>query len=249
MATVAEEVVGNSADAELERAKRLIQKLVVRTETNGCTEEEALSAADKISELLNQFELRLDEVIIRQEKCVERRVFAPDEAMSSIIVGIGELCHLVTYHEGDSKPVTYVFFGMERDIELAVFLYEICHEAADEGWAAHVNGGKGHQTKQKESYRMGFGSRLFQRFLELKEERDRHREELRRQAQSTGTDLVLVRDGIVEEEFAKTGVRLRSSNRRRSIRDYGAYRMGQDHANSVNLNSPIGGGSNPDLLR
>ncbi len=237
-----------TAQSELERAKRLINKMADRTTDRGFTEDEALDAASKISQLLEQFDLRLDEVIIRQEKCVQREVFAPDDAMSSVIVGIGKLCNLVVYNKTEAKPVCYVMFGMERDIELAIFLYEICHEAADVGWAEHIGQGKGHTTKQRESFRMGFGGRLFQRFLELKAERDRHREELRRKAQSTGTDLVLMRDGIVEEEFAKTGVRLVSNNRRNTIRDYSAYHMGASHADNVNLNSPLGGGSRPELL-
>jgi hypothetical protein len=251
MATAPEDqITDRTASDELERAKRLINKLTVRTTDRGFTEDEAMDSAAKISQLLEAFDLRLDEVIIRQEKCVQRTVFAADDAMGTVITGIGQLCHLVVYHEEQrSGATTYVMFGMERDIELGVFLYEICHEAADEGWADHIGQGKGHTKKQRESYRMGFGSRLFNRFLELKGQRDRHREELRRKAESTGTDLVLVRDGIVDEEFAKTGVRLVSRRRNNTVHDRGAYNMGWDHADNVNLNSPIEGGHNPDLLR
>lgn len=234
----------NTAEAELDRAKRLIQKMAERTTDRGCTEEEALSAAEKIADLLRQFDLRLDEVIIREERCVQREVYAADQAMGTVISGIRDLCSLIAYIDNRATGVTtYVLFGMERDIELGVYLYEICHEAADEGWAEYIQSTGRQTTKQRESFRMGFADRLFQRFMELKEERDRFHREQRAKVEATGTDLVLVRDRIVEEEFAKTGIRLTRAGRGRRASDSHAYGQGHSAADAVNLNSPLGGGS------
>lgn len=233
------------ASDELERVKRLIRKLDARTTENGCTEAEAMESAEKIGQLLAQFELELTDVIISEEICVQREVFAADEAMGSVIVGIGRLCSLRVYHKTGSSPVTYVLFGMSRDVELAVYLYELCVEAADMGWSEWIHSGRGHTVKQRESYRAGFGSRVSIRMSEMRDARDREREE--RLKTSGSRDLVLVRDAVVDEEFAKTGVRL-VARRASRVRDNTAYGHGYEHGGNVNLNSPLGGPGSMGVL-
>lgn len=235
-----------TAQDELERAKTLIRNLHTKATNTGVTEDEALLFADKVGELLRQFDLTLTDVIITQERCLQREVFAADDAMCSVITGIGRLCALVTYHKSGSTPTTYVLFGMERDVELAVFLYEICAEACDVGWGEHINQGLGHTKKQRESFRAGFAYRIFSRMEDMKFIRDQEREK-RMAAAPGGRDLVLVRDAVVLEEFKRTGVRLRSRSVR-TVTDRKAYSHGYDHGDSVNLRSPIEGRDDPELL-
>lgn len=232
------------AASELERAKRLIRKIDQRTQENGCSEAEALEAAAKIGELLATFDLSMDEIIVREEKCITKRVFAADDAIQPVITGIGALLTLRTYAEWGKSPVTFVLFGMERDMELAIFLYEICVEAADHGWADFIAAGHGHTRKQRESFRRGFGTRLYHRMRELKAQRD---EEHNRHVKMSGAkDLVLVRDAIIDEEFAKTGVKL--TTKEVKIHDRHAYYQGDAHGATVNLNSPLEDGTGRELL-
>lgn len=235
-----------TADEELERAKTLIRNLHAKATSTGVGEGEAMLYADKVGELLRQFDLTLTDVMITQERCIQREVFAADDAMGSIISGIGQLCALVVYNKTGASPVTYVLFGMERDVELAIFLYEMCHEAADVGWGDHINAGLGHTKKQRESFRAGFGHRVYDRLQEMKLRRDRERE-VRMAANPTGRDLVLVREGIVQEEFERTGIRLRTRVANYA-KDRDAFYRGHAHGDNVNLTSPIEGGEDQDLL-
>lgn len=245
MATQAE--AAGAAATDKERAIRLIRKLDARTQQNGCTEHEALEAADKIGELLEQFDIELTEVIISEERCVQREVYAADEYSSAIVSGISTLCGLMHYRDLDKpSPITYVLFGMERDMELAVYLYEICAFAAEDEWAAHVNGGLGHTRKERESFRQGFSNRLWARMKTLKAQRDQHRED--RLRATTGRDLVLVREGVVQEEFQKTGVRLVDGKSRR-VHNAAAYHRGAAAAETINLNSPLEGPEDTGLIR
>ncbi len=60
--------------AALDKLKVRIQALRVKTVDNGCTEDEALSAAAKVAELLDRYDLSLTDVEIREEPC-ERREY------------------------------------------------------------------------------------------------------------------------------------------------------------------------------
>ena len=56
----------NSNLAALDKLKTRIQALRTKTIDNGCTEDEALSAAAKVAELLDRYDLSLTDVEIRE---------------------------------------------------------------------------------------------------------------------------------------------------------------------------------------
>jgi hypothetical protein len=60
--------------AALDKLKLRIQALRAKTIDNGCTEEEALSAAAKVAELLDRHDLSLTDVELRAAPC-ERRAY------------------------------------------------------------------------------------------------------------------------------------------------------------------------------
>ena len=68
--------------AALDKLKVRIQALRAKTVDNGCTEDEALSAAAKVAELLDRYDLSLTDVELRAAPC-ERRVYETQEANSS----------------------------------------------------------------------------------------------------------------------------------------------------------------------
>lgn len=221
---------------EMERAKRVIRELSKKTEANGCSEHEAMFAAEKIGQMLQDFDLQLSEVFVREEKCKQVEVYGSDSTAYGAVQGIARLCALVQYTQNGADVCTYVLFGLERDVEIAVYLYEIIMEAADVEWGARVTATGNFQRKAKESFRMGFGTRMFRRLNELAEQReDAHR---RAMGQSNCTDLVLVREAIVREEWEKKGVRLVKGSRVR-IHDSTAYNDGYRAAAKVNINSPL----------
>ena len=58
----------------LEKLKARIQALRAKTIANGCTEGEALTAAAKVAELLDRYDLSLTDVELREAVC-ERRAY------------------------------------------------------------------------------------------------------------------------------------------------------------------------------
>ena len=59
---------------ELARVKVRIKALAERTVERGCTEAEAMAAADMVGRLLERYALTMDEMDVRQTPCVEARV-------------------------------------------------------------------------------------------------------------------------------------------------------------------------------
>ena len=62
--------------AALDKLKTCIHALRAKTIDNGCTEDEALSAAAKVAELLDRYNLPLTDVEIREAPC-ERASMRP----------------------------------------------------------------------------------------------------------------------------------------------------------------------------
>ena len=67
--------------ADIDKLKARIQGLRAKTIENGCTEEEALSAAAKVAELLDTYDLSMTDVELRQEVC-ERAEFETQKKQS-----------------------------------------------------------------------------------------------------------------------------------------------------------------------
>jgi hypothetical protein len=230
--------------AELERIKRVIRGLQAKTEENGATEEESMAAAAKLGEMLDKYNLSIDEVGVREDasECRKNEVFAADEFASSIITAIGKFCTLVTYQEvgNQGHGCRYTMFGTPHDLEVGQYLYEICAEAMDYDWSRYMEV-HGYSMKKRASFRMGFAGRVYTRLMEMKAARD-----ARNASQSRA--LVVLKDQLVTDEWRKQGIKL-VKTRGRQAADMGAYRQGQVAGDRVNLNNPLGGpaGSGPAL--
>jgi hypothetical protein len=59
---------------EVLRVKARIKALTEKTVANGCTEAEAMSAAEMVGRLLERYALSMDEIEIRSSRCVQREV-------------------------------------------------------------------------------------------------------------------------------------------------------------------------------
>ena len=227
----------NTPVPELERVKRLIRGLSAKTTENGCTEAEAMANAEKVGALLQQYDLELSDVFIGQEVCKQVEVFSDDATMFGVVTGIARLCSLRHYHAVGSSPPTYVLFGFERDVELAMYLWEVINEAQSTEWAAYSQI-HGYARKKRDSFRMGFGERVRKRLIQMRRERDQAAAE--RAVASNSRDLVLVRDALVDEEFAKTGIRL-VSGKAKKIHCGSSFYAGQDAGSRVAINTPVNG--------
>ena len=59
-----------NSSSELQKIKAKIMALANKTTIRGCSEEEAMSAMEKIGKLLEAYSLTMEECDVREEKCV-----------------------------------------------------------------------------------------------------------------------------------------------------------------------------------
>lgn len=257
-------------ETELQKVKRRIRALSARTMENGCTEAEAFAAMEKISELLSTFNLTMTEVELRAEKCVTGTVETAKTKTGLFYAwsGIRELCGVRVWRSTYRSGYVWNFFGLESDVEMAVYLTNLIETSLQDAlakfrqtdeWASYHS----HRRTLTANFTAAFGSRIAYRLSELAA---KNREEEKRAnayhaantaaveatdaakaeaaRRTTGTALITVAKAkMVEEEFQKLGMKLRTSTSQQTMRyNSNARSAGNTAANKVNLSRPIGGG-------
>lgn len=244
--------------ADRNKILTLIKALRAKTTGNGCTEEEALAAAEKIAALLEKYNLSLTDEEMGAADCV-KGLAEDDEAygspMSLCVSAIAYFTDTQSWAEisqdparprSEAKRERAVFFGLPADVEVAVYLYTLIRRAlASEGAAyehkirffrAAVRRGK------VRDFQRGMSVRLHDRLHEMK---DALRATTRR---DTGRDLVVVKSAIVDRDYAALGLKL--GKRRRSSRavDPEAFADGVDAAEGVAIVPGVRSGADAVMM-
>jgi Protein of unknown function (DUF2786) len=228
---------GSKATAELEKEKRTalldkISALLAKTEQNGCTEAEAIAAADLAQKLMAKYGLSLSEI---------QAIESPTDACEMGSTPIGKRrCHEVyvlmgaiafftdtrTWYNGNGvismgggrlkvakhDGVNLVYFGLPADVQVAIFLTNTLRVALDTEWAnfwqSYPERPKPNASTARSSFMYGMTSRLSSRLYQMKREQDESDE-------NDCRAIVLAKTEIVEAAYRETGVRprSRSSNR------------------------------------
>jgi hypothetical protein len=242
---------------ELSRVKSRIKALTEKTVANGCTEAEAMAAADMVGRLLERYALSMDEIEIRTARCVQAEVPLGGRRRRPIdgcVPTIARFCNCKVWLSRAAAPdpmapnfdwsragSRYVFFGFETDTALATYLFAVIDRAV----VTETSGLK-RSNIQFRGVRLRQASASFQhgvvaRVSERLDAMLRARDSAVRAQSSTGTALVVAKHRVVEDAFRETDVRLVSMNAtgRRVITS--AFRAGRAAGDRVNLNRPVTG--------
>lgn len=233
--------------------KKRILGLIAKTTENGCTEEEAMLAAEKVQELLHMYQLDLSDLKIQESKCVRGTYPAEqksDPMVMHCLTAIAYFTDTKVWKSRDDVTAwrTYEFFGLEHDVLIAEYITKICDWAIIWGgedfkqtptWAGASRSAKG---RLKQDYQYGMACRLAERLKEMKN-RQRFDDQ-----KTTGRDLVVVKNAVVEIEFEKLDLSLtRSRDKGRRV-NLAAYEAGQVAGNKVALNPGVGADQAADRL-
>jgi hypothetical protein len=236
-----------------ERVINLVRELQKRTTDNGCTEQEALAAAAKVSKLMEDYQLSMKDV---QE--VRDDIYGAMKRKYG-----GGSARRRTWHE--TKMLWYAisqftdthcwmnddnlcFFGSKTDCEIAFYLCDLVKNTAETEWQSYRRACCGNTDRTaRAAFMQGFCVRLSNRLIKMRDER--------RQAlnQAEGSRaLVVVKDQVVAAKFeqykAEKGMRLRSASQRRTARDGGAYAAGEAAGNRATITTGVGGSQPKGLL-
>ena len=223
--------------------KKRILGLMAKTTENGCTEAEAMAAAQKVQEFLHMYQLDLSDLEISESKCTTGTYNAQakaDPMVVNVLSAIAKFTDTRCWKSRDDYGfMTYKFFGLEHDVLIAEYITKICDWAIIWGGEEYKEtddwkfSPKNRRGALKGDYQYGMAIRLSERLREMK------RAQQNKDVATTGRDLVIVKGSVVTEEFAKLNLRLKSSRMKNRAVDAGAYAAGQDAGNKVALNPGV----------
>jgi len=238
--------------AALDKLKTRIQALRAKTIDNGCTEDEAMSAAAKVAELLDRYDLSLTDVEIREAPC-ERREFETHRKkripLDDCIGAVANFCDCRVWREknpaGESR---YVFFGLRSDIEVAHYLTELIDAAvrAEQGRYKTTPGYLRFRHQERHlansSFALGMVASIADKLTAMKAGRDKVNS-------GSGRALVVLKAAIVDEELEKLDLKLRVRRGASRMVSMTAYEAGGLAGASLAINPGIGEPSRPGAVR
>jgi hypothetical protein len=211
-----------AGDDDLARVIQRIQALRAKTVDQGCTEQEALAAANKVAELLDRYGLSLGEIELRRLLCegvgidTERRRRG---AFDSCVPGIAGFCDCKAWTETTATgSIRYIFFGLPADVEAAHFLYDLIDAAfATETTrfkTGVVYGGMDPDERRKavNSFQIGLSHGIATKLKTLKAKRDAANKT------SCGRDLAPLKTSVIDDELAKLGLSFHAKSQARRKR-------------------------------
>jgi len=227
---------GATSDTDLDRLLARIQALRAKTVEQGCTEAEAMTAAEKVAELLDRYGLSLSEMDLRGQSCegvaveTDRRRRGPiDDCMATIAMFFD--CRIWA-ETSPAATLRYVFFGLRADVRAALYLHDLVAQAFETETNRFRHGPvyqgthSSQRAKASNSFQLGMARGIINKLKSIRTDRETA---LRA---GTGRDLVPVKASVVDAEMAKLGLTLRAigGNARRTVLTE-AYQHGQAAGN------------------
>lgn len=244
---------GTTANADLDKLVQRIQGLRAKTVEQGCTEQEALAAAEKVAELLDRYGLSLSELDLRQQACegigVEtgRKRRGPiDDCMGTIAAFFD--CRVWAETNPD-ETLRYVFFGMPGDVQASVYLHDLITMAFTSETAAFQAGPiyrrtpSGNRRNATTSFQAGLARGIVLKLNDLGRERDGPAAGGNGGSAAGGTTgraLVPVKESIIDAEMERLGLNLRRRGATRRYVQRDAYGAGQEAGERFEYRPGIG---------
>ncbi|MCA3270145.1 MAG: DUF2786 domain-containing protein [Thalassospira sp.] len=231
--------------AELDKILARIKALRSKTVEQGCTEEEALLAANKVAEMLDHYGLSLTEMDIEQQQCASDIIETDRKrtaAFDSCLNAIAAFCDCRFWFQ-KSREDTYrhVFFGLPADVAGARYLYERISEAfktetdAYKKSAAYLDLPSAVRRKATESFQMGLARGRNDKIRRLKDER------VQAMQKNAGRNLVVVKSKVIEDDLESLGIRLTATKKRGKSILPEAYESGLVSAETIDLHNRVSG--------
>jgi hypothetical protein len=217
---------------DLDRLVQRIRALRAKTVEQGCTEQEALTAAEKVAELLDRYGLDLSELDLRKQNCegigveTERKRRGPiDDCMTTIAAFFD--CR-VWAETSEDATLRYIFFGLPADVQASVYLHDlialafVSETAAFQASEFYRLADSGHRRSATNSFQIGLARGINQKLRALRQARDEPT------GGSNGRALVPIKESMIDDEMERLGLTFhrRSTARRRVLPT--AYNAGKE---------------------
>ena len=235
--------------------KAVLKKLrafAQRTVENGCTEAEAIAAAEAMQKLQHEYNMTLTDADILDAEYVTEKMQLGNQRMHPVVgavMGVAIFTSTKMYKSG----ATLFIFGEKHKVDNAIYLISTIQSAMEleflnyRGTEAYLRETWYHHGQTiRSSFMNGMAHRLYHRLLQM------HKELMEQDvtvSPTTGNSLVVLSDKALEEAFRRQNPNLRSGRRQTTSRSANASAAGRSAANRVGLRSGVRAGSAQRALR
>ena len=215
-----------------------------------------MAAAEMVGRLLERYALSMDAIEIRTARCVQVTVPLGGRRRRPIdgcVPAIARFCDCKVWLARAAAPDPlqqeaaaelgrhYVFFGFETDTALATYLFAVIERAVRTETATFRQLNPRLQGVRLRRASASFQHGVVARVSDRLDAMHRSRDATVRTQRSTGTDLIVAKNRVVEEAFGEIDIRLvrMAATGQRVITT--AFRAGWAAGDRVNLNRPVPG--------
>jgi hypothetical protein len=211
---------------------RKIRALQAKTEDNGCTEAEAISAAKMVQRLLDEYSITMTEIEAKDKgNCGIHIIYTHRQKQHAIgicLSAIAKFTDTKVWISRSSDMVVYKFFGHKVDTEIAEYIYYVCLNALEYEWNNIKSMGI---PAKKPDFQKGMAIRLSERLYEMKAEKEK-------EVLSSTTAIMVIKNQTVLHEFNELGLNLRKSAGV-TLNNNNSYHLGKKAGDSINFNKAI----------
>ena len=217
-----------------------------RTVENGCTEAEAVAAAQAMQSLQDQYNCTLTELDISLTEYTKDSMSLGKKVKHPVwgaLYGLQAFCEVKLVANGSKLTI----FGQQHKVDNAMYLISLMQSSMELEFLKYKQSADyeeeafyHHARSIRSSFMNAMASRLCNRLEQMHRE---SRSNVEQPKASNGTALVIVADHALDDAFRKEFPRLRSGGRRHtSNRSAGASKAGRSAGDRVGLRSGVSGG-------
>lgn len=237
-----------SINQERESVKRKIIALLNKTTDNGCSEHEAMIAAEKANELMIFYDIEFGDLEFEEKNIVHveipYKMYGKGSIISYSVVGIARLTQCKEWSNPNTRTIHFV--GFKHDVEVAEHFINYLMDVFESEMGKfkttdfYINN-QNHKRSVMSNFLMGIDTRIQSRLIEMAD--------LRKQKvnESNKTDLVPMKEFEIHNKLNEMGIRLVRGTRK-SYTDYNSFKHGKEVGDSISLNNPINGENNAKRL-
>ena len=245
----------STPESKQDRVRRIIKALLAKTTQNGATEQEAMAAAQRAKELMEDYQIEIGPEALLEEGITKGGFTYTNGAyrffVDQIMPALENYLEVQAVRSPSEKR--YFFVGLQSDVLLAEWMVEalvdfVLHgakiyvqECVNRAGPANIRRPAKFRAELRKSYVYGAAERISARLRDLTKQRNATRLAYRN---TTGRDLVLVnKQQLVNEAFRKMFPRIKKGSADRLQLNRNAYESGQARGNDAQFNRPVGSGS------
>ena len=238
-------------NANRESIIRKIRALRERTTANGCTEAEALSAAEVASRLAEEYQVDMSETEIEEEG-IEGRTIRNDKGRTGrheaswAVMAVAKFCDVRCWGDRLTTGEKAVrFYGLKSDVDMAEWLFVTVRSTMERSFLAWymtegARSGIASRTARA-SFMLAMGARISRRLNDLTDAR-------RPARATTGRELVAIKDALIVAGLKAMGypASLGAKGVKRSAGSTGdatARAAGSAAGDRVGFGRPVGSGA------